>query len=143
MSDFRERYEQARQCWNEGDLEGYLSIYDDGVKLHGFAPEPMDKPATRMFYQHFWASLHDEGRPNPSLTFHEVMLEGDLYSCRFVVAGVHVGTFMGIPATGRRYELSGITIVRHADGRAVERWSCADMLGLLIGLGAIPAPRPD
>ena len=140
MSDFRERYEQARQSWNQGDLEGYLSIYDDGIKLHGYTPDPMDKPAVRTFYQQIWASLHDEGCANPSLEFHEALLEKDLYSCRFVMTGVHSGTFMGVPATGRRYQLFGITIVRHVGNRAVERWSCADMLGLLVGLGAIPAP---
>lgn len=140
MSDFRARYEQARQSWNNGDLAGYLSIYDEGIKLYGYTPEPMTKPAATMFYQQIWASLHDEGRPNPSLVFNEVMMEGDLYACRFTMSGVHTGIFMGVPATGRPYALSGITIVRHANNRAVERWSCADLLGLLIGLGAIPAP---
>jgi hypothetical protein len=47
---------------------------------------------------------------------------------------------MVVPAIGRPYALPGITIVRHANNRAVERWSCNDMLDLLIGLGAIPAP---
>jgi len=140
MSDFKARYERARQAWNDGDLAGYLSIYDEKIKLHGYSPEPMSKTAATAFYEQIWASLHDEGRPNPVLTFHEVTVEGDLYSCRFTLSGVHTGTFMGVPATGRRYALPGITIVRHANNRAIERWSCADILGLLIGLGAIPAP---
>ena len=101
----------------------------------------MTKPAVAMFYQQIWASLHDEGRSNPLLVFHEVMMDGDLYSLPLHhVWGPHQEIFMGVPATGRRYALPGITIVRHANNRAVERWSCADMLGLLIGLGAIPAP---
>jgi hypothetical protein len=140
MTDFRARCEQARQSWNAGDLTGYLSLYDEGIKLYGYSPEPMTKPAVNVFYQQMWASLHDEGRPNPSLVFHEVMMDGDLYSCRFTMSGVHTGVFMDVPATGRRYAMSGITIMRHVNNRAVERWSCADMLGLLIGLGAIPAP---
>ena len=140
MNDFRSRCERARQSWNAGDLPGYLSLYDQGIELHGYSPEPMTKSAVTTFYEQIWASLHDVGRPNPSLMFHEVMMEGDLYSCRFTMSGVHVGNFMGVPATGRRYVLPGITIIRHANNRAVERWSCADMLGLLIGLGAIPAP---
>ena len=140
MSDFRARYEQARQCWNNGDLAGYLSIYDEGIKLYGYTPEPMTKPAVTAFYRQIWASLHDEGRPNPTLVFHQVMMDGDLYTCRFTMSGVHTGIFMGVPATGRRYALPGITIVRHANDHAVERWSCADMLGLLVGFGAIPAP---
>jgi len=140
MSDFRALYEQARQSWNNGDLAGYLSIYDANIKLHGYSPQPMTKPAVTQFYQQIWSSLHDEDRPNPSLAFHEVSMEGDLYSCRFTLSGTHVGTFMGVPPTGRRYTLPGITMVRHASNRAIERWSCADMLGLLVALGAVPAP---
>lgn len=140
MSDFKEHVELARQSWNNGDLAGYLSLYDEDITLHGYSPEPMNKPAAAAFYQQIWASLHDEERPNPSLVFYEVMMEDNLYSCRFTLSGVHTGDFMGVPATGRRYVLPGITIIRHANNRAVERWSCADMLGLLIQLGAIPAP---
>ena len=140
MSDFRERVELARQSWNNGDLAGYLSIYDEDIKLHGYSPEPMTKLAATTFYLQIWASLHDVGRPNPLLMFHDAMVEGDLYSCRFTLSGVHTGNFMGVPATGRRFVLPGITIIRHANNRAIERWSCADMLGLLVQLGAIPLP---
>jgi hypothetical protein len=36
--------------------------------------------------------------------------------------------------------LPGITILRFAGGRCVERWSQADFLYLLQQLGAFPAP---
>jgi hypothetical protein len=140
MSSFKDRVELARQSWNSGDLSGYLSLYDEGIRLHGYSPEPMTKPSVIMFYQQIWASLHDDGRPNPSLVFYDIMMDGDLLSCRFTLSGVHSGNFMGVPATGRPYVLPGITIIRHANNRAVERWSCADLLGLLIQLGAIPTP---
>jgi predicted ester cyclase len=45
---------------------------------------------------------------------------------------------MGIPATGRRVSVNGITILRFADGRCVERWSQTDFLGMLQQLGALP-----
>jgi predicted ester cyclase len=47
---------------------------------------------------------------------------------------------MGVPATGRDIALPGTTILRFEGSRAVERWSQADMLGLLVQLGAIPPP---
>ena len=55
------------------------------------------------------------------------------------MSGVHGGEFMGVPATGRPYELNGITILRFDGAQVVERWSSADFLGLLTQLGAIPA----
>ena len=96
----RARVEAARQRWNAGDLPGYLSLYDDAIKLHGYTPEPMTKQAVTGFYQMIWATMAAEGKPNPTLTFHEVLTDGDLYSCRFTMAGVHQGPFMGVPATG-------------------------------------------
>jgi predicted ester cyclase len=59
------------------------------------------------------------------------------------MTGRHVGEFMGVPATGTPIALPGITILCFRDGRCVERFSRADMLGLLIQLGAVPAPAAD
>jgi hypothetical protein len=42
---------------------------------------------------------------------------------------------MGVPATGRDIALPGITILRFEGDRTVERFSQADMLGLLVQIG--------
>jgi hypothetical protein len=47
----REALSAALECWNAGDLDGYLSLYDEGIRLHGYSPEPMDKVQVRGFYQ--------------------------------------------------------------------------------------------
>jgi predicted ester cyclase len=46
----------------------------------------------------------------------------------------------GVPTTGNDVALPGITILQFEDERVVERFSQADMLGLMTQLGAIPAP---
>jgi predicted ester cyclase len=140
MNDLAARVEAARRRWNAGDLPGYLSLYDDAIKLHGYTPEPMNKQAVTGFYQMIWATMAVEGKPNPTLTFHEVLTDGDLYTCRFTMAGVHQGPFMGVPATSKPYVLPGITIMRFGGGRVVERWSSADMLSVLVQIGAVPPP---
>jgi predicted ester cyclase len=56
------------------------------------------------------------------------------------MTGHHVDEFMGVPATGTKIMLPGITILHFRDGRCVERFSQADMLGLLIQIGVVPAP---
>ena len=132
--------ERARQAWNAGDLDTYLELYDDAIRLHGYAPEPLSKDQGAGFYRSIWAAFAAEGKPNPELVFHEVMEDGDLYGCRFTMSGRHGGAFMGIPATGRPYRLEGITMLRFAGGRVVERWSTSDFLGLLVQLGAFPPP---
>jgi len=140
MVDIAARVERARQSWNDGDLAGYLDLYDDRIRLHGYSPEPMGKAEATAFYEMVSAALAEAGRPNPGLQFHEVLVDGDLYCCRFTMTGVHGGEFMGVPATGRPYVLDGITIMRFEGERVVERWSTADFLGMLMQIGAIPAP---
>lgn len=135
-----ERVEQARQAWNAGDLDGYLTLYDESIALHGYGPQPFDKTTVVGFYRMIWAALAAEGRSNPVLEFHEVLEDGDLYCCRFTMVGVHQGDFMGVPATQRPYQLPGITVMRFGGAHVVERWSSADFLGLLTQLGAIPGP---
>jgi predicted ester cyclase len=54
--------------------------------------------------------------------------------------GRHDGEFMGTSPTGNLIAVPGITILAMRDGRCVERWSQADMLGLMVQIGAVPPP---
>ena len=135
MATAREALEAARQSWNAAGLDGYLQLYDDSIRLHGYSPEPMDKDAVRDFYAGVFAAFDQ-----PQLEFHEVLTDGDALTVRFTMTGRHVGDFMGVPATGRDVALQGITIMHFRGGKVVERFSQADMLGLLVPLGAVPAP---
>lgn len=121
--------------WNSGDLDGYLDFYDEEVLLHGYSPEPMDKPAVRAFYEGIFAAF-----PGAQLTVHETIIDGERLSGRFTLTGRHDGVFLGVPATGTDITLSGITILHFRGGRCVRRWSSADMLGVLVQIGAVPAP---
>ncbi len=127
--------ERALGAWNAGDLAGYLELYDEGIRLHGYSPEPMDKPTVRGFYEQVF-----EAFDRPKLRFHEVFGSGESLCINFTMTGRHVAAFMGVPATGRDISIDGITVLHFRDGTCVERWSQADMLGLLVQLGAVPAP---
>lgn len=140
MTDLARRVDEARQRWNAGDLPGYLSLYDDAIKLHGYTPEPMNKTAVKGFYEAIFATMAAAGKPNPLLEFHDLLVEGNRYCCRFTMSGVHKGPFLGVPATNKPYVLPGITIMHFRDGKVIERWSSADMLGVLVQIGAVPPP---
>jgi len=56
------------------------------------------------------------------------------------MTGRHVNEFMGVPATGTAIAWPGITILHFRGDRVIERFSQADMLGLLMQIGAVPAP---
>jgi predicted ester cyclase len=131
----QEALSAAAGRWNAGDLDGYLTLYDEGIRLHGYSPEPMDKIQVRGFYQGIFRSFD-----SPKLEFHEVLWDGGTCAIRFTMTGRHVDEFMGVPATGASIALPGITILHFRGDRCVGRFSQADMLGLLIQIGAVPAP---
>jgi steroid delta-isomerase-like uncharacterized protein len=130
-----EALDGALERWNAGDLDGYLALYDDNIRLHGYSPEPMDKTEVRAFYELIFAAFD-----SPSLTFDDVLWDEERCAIRFVMTGQHHGEFMGVPATGAAISLPGLTILHFTGDRVTERFSQADMLGLLVQIGAVPAP---
>ena len=54
---------------------------------------------------------------------------------RFVLRGTHLGTFAGIPATGKKMTLTGMDFIRITHGKLIELWSNQDTLGWLQQLG--------
>ena len=126
--------ERARGRWNAGDLDGYLQLYDASVVLHGYVGVEPGLASVRGFYQRFQLSF-----PGSQLTFEDVFGTADKVACRFTLRAKHGGPFSGVPATGKDVVLPGITILRFADGKCVERWTQADFLGLMVQLGALPS----
>jgi predicted ester cyclase len=125
----------ALDSWNAGDLDGYLHLYDEEIRLHGYSPQPMGKAEVKGFYESIFSAFD-----TPKLTFDEVLWDGDVCAIRFTMTGRHVQEFMGVPATGTPIVLPGITILHFRGDRVIERFSQADMLGLLVQVGAVPAP---
>lgn len=51
------------------------------------------------------------------------------------LSGTHTGDFLGHAATGKRFTVRNVQVMRIADGRMVERWGSTDELGILQQLG--------
>jgi predicted ester cyclase len=49
--------------------------------------------------------------------------------------GTHRGDYLGIPPTGRSFDVPTFGILRFANGQAVERWGMSDNLGIMQQLG--------
>jgi len=76
------------------------------------------------------------------LTFTEnwMIAEGDKVAVCFTAKGTHDGTFQGIPATGKHYELSGMTVWRFVGGKIAEEWVFSNDLDLYRQLGLFKEP---
>lgn len=72
---------------------------------------------------------------DPFWTIHDVVAEGDVVVLRWSHIGTHVGEFMGIAPTGRRFVCRGIDMYRVRDGLMAEHWNVVDMYGFLQQVG--------
>ena len=71
----------------------------------------------------------------------KLIAEGDLVTVYWVARGTNTGTGNGLPATGKKAELAGITIWRIVDGKIKEEWSAFDQLTMMQQLGLLPASK--
>ena len=77
--------------------------------------------------------------PDLHVTVEDVIAEGDKIVQRWTGRGTHQGELMGIPPTGNRVSVAGITISRFKDGKVSEEWEVYDMMGMMQQLGVIPS----
>ena len=67
----------------------------------------------------------------------EIVVEGDRVAVRWHSTGNHVHSFLGVPATKRRVEVSGATFARFDGEQIVEEHITWDPRTLLTALGII------
>jgi steroid delta-isomerase-like uncharacterized protein len=68
----------------------------------------------------------------------EVIAEGDMVCVRWRCKMHHIGDGLGMPATNKRLSITGITIMRIANGKIADGWQNWDMLGLLQQINEEP-----
>jgi len=118
--------------WNvidEAVAPGYVG-YDPAV------PEPIRGPAgVRANIQQYI-----DGFSDARITVDDQIAEGDKVATRWTGRGTQTGEISGIAPTGKQVTVTGLTISRLEGGMVVEEWTTWDTLGMLVQLGAVPAP---
>jgi steroid delta-isomerase-like uncharacterized protein len=125
--------------WSLGDF----SVLDTLI-----SPDAVDhstvggKPKTEKGSASFRAivSMFRSAMPDIKLTIDDEIYTGDMVVHRWTLVGTDTGGVMGMPPSGKQLTFTGITTVRMADGKIVERWANVDELGLLQQLGVVPIP---
>jgi steroid delta-isomerase-like uncharacterized protein len=79
------------------------------------------------------------GFPDWQFRIEEEIPAGDKVVIRWSGSGTHSGDLMGIPPTGKRVNLTGISIFRLAGGRIAEDRVEANALRMMQDLGVIPS----
>ena len=127
---------RAAEAFNHRqDRSGWLDAHDQSVVAHGLGPEPLDLAGLQRFYAGLWTAF-----PDLRISVDDLIGEGDKVAWRLSVRGTHKAEFRGVPATGTEVRFGAQYIFRFHDQKIVERWTKFDRLGVMVQLGAIPAP---
>jgi len=117
------RYELAEQLYSK-DFVNHGIHRDVGLEE--------DQRALKGWHQAF---------PDVVIVPEKLIAEGDLVTIYWIARGTNTGTGNGLPATGKKAELAGITIWRIVDNKIKEEWSAFDQLSMMQQLGLLPANK--
>src|SRR5215208_2186107 len=123
--------------WNQGNLDLVDEIYAPDYVNHDLTmPDDVrGVEGVREFYSKYLNTFSDA-----EITIEDQLAEGDKVVTRWTARGTHTGELMGVPPSGNRVEVAGITISRIEGGKVAEEWDSYDALGLMQQIGAIPEP---
>lgn len=123
------------KAWADADLSKLDALTSDRVALR--SPPPGFTPDKQGILDS--ARLMHEAFPDQEIKLDHVIASKDQAACHFTISGTHTGDFMGLPPTGRRVQIEGVSIVKVRDGKVVEDITEIDAMGLMDQLGA-PSP---
>ena len=105
-------------------------------------PEAVDELCADDFIGHTWGNADREGLKttmariatalaDAHFQIDDMIAEDDRVAVRLTARARQVGEFMGMPASGRSYEIGEIHIFRVRDGKVTEHWHEFDRTGLI------------
>ncbi len=116
--------------------------------------ETVDELIADDFVGHTWPSTGDgnadlkraierttSALSNPVFEIEDMIAEDDRVAVRLTATAKQVGTFMGIPPSGRSYSIGEIHIFRIRNGLITDHWHQFDSAGMMRQLGMFD-PKP-
>jgi predicted ester cyclase len=111
-------------------------LVEEGVNQRnpGVLDEVADGPFAELARQ--WASPFTGSFPDFRMEIVDLVAEGDMVVAHFRCSGTHLGEWLGVPPTNRRFEdVDEIYIFRVENGRLVAGYGVEDNLSRLRQLG--------
>jgi steroid delta-isomerase-like uncharacterized protein len=76
--------------------------------------------------------------PDLVMTAQQITVNGDIVTVNWIARGTNTGKGNGVPATGKRYQVRGVSRFRLVDGKIAEVWNNYDRNDLFRQLGVNP-----
>jgi steroid delta-isomerase-like uncharacterized protein len=129
-------HEWFERVWNQRNTQAIDQLLDPDVIIHGIT-DAEGKPlrgteAFKGFHRRFLAAF-----PGITVEVADTVSEGDKVAARCVVRGRHEGEGLGMAATQKETEFTGMCLVRIEHGKIAEAWNSFDFLTMHTQLGTL------
>ncbi len=114
------------EVWNKGNREAIDEMLPAGAVIHDGPVSIVGPEEFKSYFERFQGAFSEI-----HVTVEELVGEGDLVCYRFSVTMRHTGDSLGMPATGKQLNTTGMAMIRFDGGQFAECWQNWDMLGLL------------
>jgi len=123
--------------WGKGNVNLLRDLVSQDVTDHNPSP---GQPCG--FEGQEWAARGFlKGVSNAKMTVDQLVGQGDLVVDHWTYSATHTGEMFGMPATGRKFTITGSDWSRLENGKLAEIWHVEDMLSLMQQLGLAPVPQ--
>ena len=135
QQDLREFFRQRQQKYDSHDPAALAADHTaDGTVSSPMFPRVNGASAIERSYRMLFTTF-----PDWQIQLQEAIVDGDRAAQVFKAHATHLGDFMGIHGSGRRFELNGVLIYRMQDRLIAEEYRIYDFTALLIQLGILRA----
>ena len=125
-------------AWNSHDTEKMVSFFtDDSVYEDlGIGKIKRGKEELRAFINGFFATF-----PDHNFEVKSSFISGDWYCAEWVWSGTHKGDIPGLPATGKRFSIRGVSVGELKEGKIKRNSDYYNLMDFLkqIGIKLVPA----
>jgi steroid delta-isomerase-like uncharacterized protein len=124
--------------WDEIVNKKKLDKFNDtnftkNVVMHASPTDVVGIASVRAYYANYLTGFSDI-----SFTIKDVFGMGNKLVKHWNFKGTHTGLFFGIPATNKKVDIDGVTLVRMENGKIAEERDFLDNLEFMQQLGLIP-----
>jgi len=124
--------------WDEIMNKGKLDMFNDSnftkdVVMHAAPSDVVGIDSARAYYANFLT-----GFSTIQFTIKDVFWQDNKLVKHWNFKGTHTGNFFGIPATGKKVSLDGVTLVRMSNGKIAEERDFFDNMDFMTQLGLVP-----
>jgi steroid delta-isomerase-like uncharacterized protein len=126
-----------QEAFERRDLDAHTALYAETAVLESpMVGSARGRAAVRAVIAKQWAAF-----PDSVFTLEPPVVDGDRAAIVAAVSGHHNGEFMGLPPTGKAFQLSLVFLMTFRGGHIEQERRIYDFTGFLVQLGVLTA-RP-